>query len=217
MRYLSLLSLIAVIALSGCTTVPPSQPTPLPPEPSRPVIEVQADNQEYLEQIASVAREMRGICAASDFQSYFKKSPCLPSGITETHLKDKSRITKEQKKATARLFARQHELNADFQSYFKKSPCLPSGITETHLKDKSRITKEQKKATARLFARQHELNAKTRAIMMESLDPEMMRMAQQSETRVMPRVDELQQALLSGRITWGEYNRTRLAIFENNR
>lgn len=170
MRYLSLLSLIAVIALSGCTTVPPSQPTPLPPEPSRPVIEVQADNQEYLEQIASVAREMRGICAASDFQSYFKKSPCLPSGITETHLKDKSRITKEQKKATARLFARQHELNA-----------------------------------------------KTRAIMMESSDPEMMRMAQLSETRVMPRVDELQQALLSGRITWGEYNRTRLAIFENNR
>ncbi len=100
------------------------------------------------------------------------------------------------------------------QPYFDKTPCLPPGITEKHLMDKTRITAAQKKAAEQVFARIHRLNEDTRKMMIESGNPEYARLARTSLQVVDPRVDALQRSLLSGQITWGEYNRERLEIFE---
>ena len=100
------------------------------------------------------------------------------------------------------------------QPYFDKTPCLPPGITEKHLTDKTRITAAQKKAAEQVFARIHRLNEDTRKMMIESGNPEYARLARTSLQVVDPRVDALQRSLLSGQITWGEYNRERLEIFE---
>lgn len=168
--FLKITSLAAIVTLAGCTATLKMPEAPLPPEPE-PVVETDPfESAEYLEQIDAVAKEMRGMCASSAFQSYFKKTACFPSGITEKQLKDR-----------------------------------------TH------ITREEKKVAVKLFALQHDLNARTRAIMMKSGDERMIRVAQLSKTRVMPEVEALQDALLSGALTWGEYNLARLRLFEENR
>ena len=164
--FLLIISAASVLGLAGCTTT-------LNPEKTSP-IEVQEvtvnTHAEYDEQIDAVSKEMRGICASSAFHSYFKKTACFPPGITEHQLRDRTRITKEQRRAAVRLF----EL-------------------------------------------QRELNAKTRDIMIKSGDPKMIDLAQRSQTDVIPAVEALQDALLSGTMTWGEYNVKRLRLFEENR
>lgn len=177
MRSLSLLfSIVAIFGLSACTTVPPSDKASVSVEEpisadNQTVAESETEkHQEYLERIAAVSKEIRGLCAASVNQSYFKKTPCLPTSITQEQLKDRTHISKEQKKAAQRIFARQKELNSE-----------------------------------------------TRLIMIESGDPDMIHRARFSETQTLPKIEELQQALLNGTMTWGEYNRLRLEIFEESR
>ena len=160
-----LLSLAAVLSLSACTTtgtVPErvqSETADLPEDD--PVTE------QYNERIAAVAREVRAVCSAAVNQAYFSRTPCLPSGMHESHLRDRTRITAEQKKAAARVFE--------------------------HLR---------------------RLNEETRTLMTESGNAELMTLARRSRESVDPKIHEIQSALISGSITWGEYNRSRLEIFE---
>ena len=167
---LKITSAAILVTLAGCTA---TLKTPDARQPAQPQAALESDpfeSAEYLDQIDAVAREMRGMCASSTFQSYFKKTACFPSGITEKQLKDRTRITREEKKVAAKLFALQHDLNA-----------------------------------------------RTRAIMMKTGDARMIEVAESSKTRVMPEVEALQDALLSGALTWGEYNAARLRLFEENR
>ncbi len=164
--FLLIISAAGVLGLTGCTaTLSPEKASTS--EASQVAIDT---NAKYEEQIVAVSKEMRGICASSAFQSYFKKTACFPPGITERQLRDRTRITKEQRRAAVRVF----EL-------------------------------------------QHELNTRTRDIMIKSGDKKMIELAKRSQTDVMPAVEALQKAFLSGSITWGEYNTTRLRLFEENR
>ncbi|WP_297613161.1 hypothetical protein [uncultured Sutterella sp.] len=101
-----------------------------------------------------------------------------------------------------------------FQPYFRKSACLPNGITEAMLSDRTRITREQRRAAEGVFELTHELNEETRRIMIETGTPEEARIAEESRTLSDPRIEAMQEGLLTGTLTWGEYNMRRLELFE---
>lgn len=167
MRFLPtfLLSLAAVLSLSACTTTGTGPARVRSEAPALP--EDDPVTEQYNERIAAVAREVRAVCSAAVNQAYFSRTPCLPSGMHESHLRDRTRITAEQKKAAARVFE--------------------------HLR---------------------RLNEETRTLMTESGNSELMTLARRSRESVDPQIQEIQSALISGTITWGEYNRSRLEIFE---
>ena len=100
------------------------------------------------------------------------------------------------------------------QAYFSRTPCLPSGMNESHLRDRTHITAEQKKAALRVFEHLRRLNEDTRRLMTESGSDELMTLARRSRESVDPQIQKIQSALTSGSISWGEYNRSRLEIFE---
>ncbi|MDO5532728.1 hypothetical protein [Sutterella sp.] len=102
----------------------------------------------------------------------------------------------------------------DYQPYFRKTACLPSGITAAMMNDRTRITGEQKRAAERVFVLTHELNEETRRIMIESGVLELAQSAAASRAERDPMILELQNQLLEGRITWGEYNRARFSLYE---
>lgn len=129
----------------------------------------EAENEEYHERIAIVARDIRAICTAPANQLYYTRTPCLPAGMTEAHLRDPARMTAQAQVVTKRIFDQLHQLNEE-----------------------------------------------TRALMMASGDPDLIRLARRSREVVDPQIKDIQDALLSGKITWGEYNRARLEIFETS-
>ena len=94
----------------------------------------------------------------------------------------------------------------DNQPYYRKTACLPSGITDEMTKDSTRITAAQKRAAEAVFAFTHELNEETRRIMRETQDPALAARAELSQRLRDPQINTLQEDLLSGKITWGEYN-----------
>lgn len=167
-------ALVAVISLSACTTtgvgVNRSQ-TPTEGGSAESAHETpelsDAVSEQYHERIAVVAREIRAVCSSAANQAYFGHTPCLPAGMTDKHLRDRTRITPEQKKVAQRIFDQLHRLNEE-----------------------------------------------TRTFMTESGSPELVTLARHSRETVDPQIQALQDALLSGSITWGEYNRSRLEIFE---
>lgn len=101
-----------------------------------------------------------------------------------------------------------------FQPYFRKSACLPNGITEAMLSDRTRITREQRRAAEGVFELTHELNEETRRIMIETGTPQEARIAEEFRTLSDPRIEAMQEGLLKGTLTWGEYNMRRLELFE---
>lgn len=101
-----------------------------------------------------------------------------------------------------------------FQPYFRKSACLPNGITEAMLNDRTRITREQRRAAEGVFELTRELNEDTRRIMIETGTPQEARIAEESRTLSDPRIEAMQEGLLKGTLTWGEYNMRRLELFE---
>lgn len=129
----------------------------------------ETENEKYNERIAIVARDVRAICTAPANRLYYTRTPCLPAGMTEAHLRDPARMTAQAKVVTKRIFDQLHKLNEE-----------------------------------------------TRALMMESGNPDLIRQARQSREIVDPKIKDIQDALLDGKITWGEYNRARLEIFETS-
>lgn len=127
------------------------------------------ENEQYHERIAIVARNIRAICTAPANQLYYTRTPCLPAGMTEAHLRDPARLTAQAQVVTKRIFDQLHQLNEE-----------------------------------------------TRALMMASGDPDLIRLARRSREVVDPQIKNIQDALLSRKITWGEYNRARLEIFETS-
>ena len=101
--------------------------------------------------------------------------------------------------------------------YYAKTPCLPSGMTEAHLKDGSRITPEARRVAERVFASLHKLNEDTRSLMISSGDAHLIKLARHSREMVDPKISALQSSLLKGAMTWAEYNRARLEVYDASR
>ena len=76
------------------------------------------------------------------------------------------------------------------------------------------IHRAQKRAAEAVFAFTHELNEETRRIMRETQDPALAARAELSQRLRDPQINTLQEDLLSGKITWGEYNTARRALAE---
>lgn len=166
----ALLALAACLLVGGCATSP-SLPvgSAAPAAPVAPVAESPDAPSAYRKRVADVMLRMRATCVAQGLQPYFRKTACLSSGITDAMLRDRSKITREQRRAAEQVFS---------------------------------ITKD--------------LNAETRRVMTESGTPAEARLAEASK-RHDPAIEENQAKLLSGEITWGEYNVRRKALHEQAR
>lgn len=103
-------------------------------------------------------------------------------------------------------------VSPDYRAYYAKTACLPSGITPKMLEDRTRITNAQRTAAQAVFNITRELSDETRAIMIKTGLPEYMDLAESSRTQADPKIRAMQQGLLEGRLTWGEYNKARLAL-----
>lgn len=101
--------------------------------------------------------------------------------------------------------------------YYAKTPCLPAGMTEAHLKDRSRITPDAKRVAERVFESLHKINEDTRDLMMSTGNPRLIELAQHSREVVDPKIEAIQSSLLKGAMTWGEYNRARLEVYESSK
>ena len=166
----ALLALAACLLVGGCATSP-SLPvgSAAPAAPVAPVAESPDAPSAYRKRVADVMLRMRATCVAQGLQPYFRKTACLSSGITDAMLRDRSKITREQRRAAEQVFS---------------------------------ITKD--------------LNAETRRVMTESGTPAEAKLAEASK-RHDPAIEENQAKLLSGEITWGEYNVRRKALHEQAR
>ena len=103
---------------------------------------------------------------------------------------------------------------ADYQPYFRKTACLPLGITDQQMRDSTKITSEQKRAATAVFELTKELNEETRRIMRETNDKALSERAEVSQRLRDPQINAIQDDLLTGRSTWGQYNKARRALAE---
>ena len=111
------LFVVLVTSLAGCSTTlaPQRSASGTSTETVRPIHqqEDEAEPQSYRERIEVVVQRMRAACVAQDNQPYYRKTACLPSGITDEMTKDSTRITAAQKRAAEAVFAFTHELNEE--------------------------------------------------------------------------------------------------------
>lgn len=98
-----------------------------------------------------------------------------------------------------------------YEDYFAKTPCLPTTPTRRQMTDQTKITVEQKTAAQQAFRAIERINADTRQIMRNSGLPRYVKAATQVE-KIDQFVRELQSDLLSGSITWGQYNQRRAQL-----
>lgn len=119
-RLLAPLFACALLVLTGCAATTSSRAPAAGPaaEASAPAAHEASRTADphsagYRARIEEVAARMRAACVADDYQPYFKKTACLPGGITEEMLADRTRITAAQKRAAREVFALTHALNEE--------------------------------------------------------------------------------------------------------
>ena len=98
------------------------------------------------------------------------------------------------------------------RAYFAKTPCWATTLTEEQASDTSRITDEESRAAQRVFLQTATVNHKTRRMMLASGIASHQDAVRRSESVNDPKVRDMQNKLLSGQISWGEYNRRRQAL-----
>jgi len=90
------LFVVLVTSLVGCSTTlaPQRNASGTSTETVRPIHqqEDEAEPQSYRERIEVVVQRMRAACVAQDNQPYYRKTACLPSGITDEMTKDSTPI-----------------------------------------------------------------------------------------------------------------------------
>ena len=111
-RLLAPLFACTLLVLTGCAATTSSRAPAAGPaaEASR---AADLHSAGYRARIEEVVVRMRAACVADDYQPYFKKTACLPGGITEEMLADRTRITAAQKRAAREVFALTHALNEE--------------------------------------------------------------------------------------------------------
>lgn len=102
--------------------------------------------------------------------------------------------------------------SGDYAAYFAKTACLATDITDRQKRDTSRITDRQKRAMTAAVAEIEELNRQTRELMIASQLEPYVSLALQAQNETDRLVKRNQDNLLSGEITWGQYNTWREAI-----
>ena len=60
-------------------------------------------------------------------------------------------------------------------------------------------------------------NEDTRSLMISSGDAHLIKLARHSREMVDPKISALQSSLLKGAMTWAEYNRARLEVYDASR
>lgn len=103
-------------------------------------------------------------------------------------------------------------VSPEYRAYYAKTPCLPSGITPKMLEDRTRITRAQRNAARAVFEITNALSAQTREVMIQTGLPEYIALAERSKQTIDPQVRAMQEGLLSGKLTWGQYNQLRLEL-----
>lgn len=98
------------------------------------------------------------------------------------------------------------------QPYFAKTPCIATSLSDSQASDTSKATAQEVQAARRVFRQIDAINEKTRKIMIASGQDAHEDAVRSSQTRLDPKVKENQDALLTGRRSWGEYNRARLEL-----
>lgn len=104
-----------------------------------------------------------------------------------------------------------------YKPYFAKTACLPAGITDQMTTDQTRITAAQKQAAKAVFELSHELSEEMRDFMVNTGLPALIDQAEGSRRRTDPLIEDLQNRLLSGQITWGQYNSERRYLADRAR
>lgn len=125
-RLLAPLLASAALVLAGCAATtsnraPADDASTAAAEASAPAVHetvrttrsVRLQSAGYRARIEEVVARMRAACVADDYQPYFRKTACLPGGITEEMLADRTRITAAQKRAAQKVFALTHALNEE--------------------------------------------------------------------------------------------------------
>lgn len=103
-------------------------------------------------------------------------------------------------------------VSPEHHAYYAKTACLPSGITPKMLEDRTRITRAQQTAARAVFEITNALSAQTREVMVQTGLPEYIALAERSKQAIDPQVRAMQEGLLSGKLTWGQYNQLRLEL-----
>ena len=98
------------------------------------------------------------------------------------------------------------------QAYFSKTPCIASELTDAQASDSAKASPAEVKAANRVFQQIAAINDKTRQMMIASGVDAHEAAVKQSEAQIDPKVKANQDALISGKISWGEYNRTRMTL-----
>lgn len=103
--------------------------------------------------------------------------------------------------------------NPAYRAYFSQTPCLPAGMKPSYLSNDAIPTPEERRVAQNLFQALDELNDTTREIMLKSGNPRHVESAKRSALTVQPRIHRLQEKFLKGQVTWEDYNKQRLDIF----
>ena len=129
-----------------------------------------------------------------------------PAPVDPTVLAYQKRIKQTSRLAHAVCIARNNH------AYFSHTPCLPNTITEKELRQRQYPSKLELVAAKRVFSALNNMNEQLRSWMLNSGNPEFMKRAQTSASLFVPQAAALQNEFLKGKMTWGEFNRRRLAL-----
>ncbi len=129
-----------------------------------------------------------------------------PEPVDPTVLAYQKRIKQTSRLAHAVCIARTNH------PYFSHTPCLPNTITEKELRQRQLPSKLELQAAKRVFSALNNMNEQLRTWMLNSGNAEFMKRAQTSASLFVPQASALQNEFLKGKMTWGEFNRRRLAL-----
>ncbi len=161
----------------------------------------------------SGCKTLEGLGQPRDGAAAVEAAPVVKEPSPEEILEQKSKAAFNLKvKQIARLT---HAvcISQKHRAYFAQTACLPSGLTEKQLSSKRKITRNEANAARSVFSALNNLNSQMRDWMRASGYKPYVERAERSEATFVPAVTALQNDLLKGRITWGEYNRRRQALF----
>lgn len=108
--------------------------------------------------------------------------------------------------------AQQRCLDPEYAAYYEKSPCLASKVTPEQLEDQAKITPAQKAVLSRVRQGVTGSFQERIRIFKDYGGDKDIKFAEYQES-IKPRQDKNDLNLYDGKITWGQYNKERNALF----
>lgn len=155
---------------------------------------IDASRKECKEKHSPVADNQK---AVSDYYACLRDSGWDDEPVSNRYLRDASLKFKEEVCD-----------NPKYSDAIKNIPCLPSGITLEHLANTSKISEDNKQFYLDFFKQQEEYRVKIARIRNDGS------MAQKKLSEILsstidPKIDDDRVALITGKMTFGEYNKRR--------